>query len=101
MLKRITGRICLALLLLYGFVAVIFGFTVLQEWSSESAGLVLFGLLFLPGGVVMMSSALWLLACQRHRYTLPLWIGGLTSLCSAGIFAWVTLTEVLPCSGPA
>jgi hypothetical protein len=100
MSKRSVGRVLLALPLLYGLVPVLVGYLVLRDWAYESAPLVAFGALFLLGGAAMVSSALCLLV-TRGRSRRPLWIGGSLSLLSAGIFAWATLTDVLPCSGPA
>jgi len=85
--------------LLYGLVPVMVGCIVLREWAGKSAPLIVFGLLFFLGGTVMVSSALCLLA-NVGRSRLALWIGGIASIVNAGIFAWATLTDVLPCSGP-
>lgn len=97
--KRSVSGACLGLPLLYGLVPVIVGYVVLREWGAESAPLIVFGVLFLLGGTLMVSSALWLLATVG-RSLLPLWVGGIASLLNACIFAWVTLTDLLPCSGP-
>ena len=97
--KRSFGRACLGLPLLYGLVPVIVGCVVLRERAALSGPLIVFGLIFLVGGTVMVSSALWLFVTVG-RSRLPLWIGGIASIVNAGIFASVTLTEVLPCSGP-
>jgi hypothetical protein len=99
MRERSVGRACLGLPLLYGLVPVNVGCMVLREWTALSAPLVVFGVLFLVGGTVMISSALWLFVTVG-RSRLPLWIGGIASLLNAGIFTAVTLTDVLPCSGP-
>jgi hypothetical protein len=97
--KRRIGRACLGLPLLYGLVPVAVGCIVLREWAALSEPLVVFGVLCLVGGTVMVSSALWLfITVGRSR--LLLWIGGIASILNAGILASVTLTDVLPCSGP-
>jgi hypothetical protein len=97
--KRSVGGACLGLPLLYGLVPVIVGCIVLREWAALSAPLIVFGVLFLVAGTVMVSCALWLFVTVG-RSRLPLWIGGIGSILSAGILASVTLTDVLPCSGP-
>lgn len=97
--KRSIGRACVGVPLLYGLGIVIAGWMVLREWAALSSLLVVFGVVFLVGGTAMVSSALWLfVAVGRSR--VPLWIGGIASILNAGIFALVTLTGVLPCSGP-
>jgi len=97
--KRAFGRICLGLPLLYGLVPVIFASVALRKWVGVSNLVVLFCVLFFLGGIVMVSSALWLLV-SVGRARLPLWIGGMASILNAGILAWATLTDLLPCSGP-
>jgi hypothetical protein len=97
--KRSVGRACAGVPLLYGLVPVFVGCIVLREWAGESAPWILFGVLFLLAGTVMVSSALWSLVTVG-RSCLPLWIGGIASILNSGIFAWATLTDVLPCSGP-
>ena len=59
--KRRIACTCLALPLLYGLVPVVFGFRAGRESAAESAALIGFGVLFLLGGVAMVSSSLWLL----------------------------------------
>lgn len=97
--KRSVGRVCLGLPLLYGLIPVIVGSIVLRVSGALSAPLIVFGVLFLVGGTMMVSSALWLFVTVG-RSRIPLWIGGIASILNAGIFASVTLTDVLPCSGP-
>lgn len=97
--KRSLGRIWSALPLVYGIVPVLVGAAVLRRSQSESASLVAFGALFFLGGTIMMSSALWSLI-DSERSRLPLLICGFTSILSAALFAWATLSDVLPCSGP-
>jgi hypothetical protein len=96
--KRI-GRICLGVPLLYGLLPVLVGFFVLRERAAESVLLIFVGVLLFLGGTVMVSSTLWLLG-TLGRSRLPLWVGGIASILNASIFAWATLTNVLPCSGP-
>jgi hypothetical protein len=98
-MKRSSSHICLALLLVYGMVPVLVGYTVCREWAAESNVLAVLGVLLLLGGAAMVLSA-WLLVKQDDQHH-ALWVGGAASILSSGIFAWVTLTEVLPCSGPA
>ena len=97
--KRRFGRIGLGLPLLYGLVPIIFACVALRKWVGVSNLVVLFCVLFLMGGIVMVSSALWLLV-SLGRARLPLCIGGIASILNAGIFAWAILTDLLPCSGP-
>ena len=97
--KRSVGRVGLGLPLLYGLIPVFVGSIVLRESAALSAPLIVFGVLFLVGGTMMVSSALWLFVTVG-RSRIPLWIGGIASILNAGIFASVTLTDVLPCSGP-
>jgi hypothetical protein len=97
--KGSVGHACLGLPLLYGLVPVIVGCIVLIDRAALPAPLMAFGVLFLVGGTVMVSSALWLFV-SVGRSRLPLWIGGIASILNAGILASVTLTDVLPCSGP-
>jgi len=99
-MKRSISHICLALFLVYGMVPVLVGSSVSREWAAESTALAVFGVLFLLGGAAMVLSALWLVI-KKGRQHHALWIGGVASILSSGIFAWVTLAEVLPCSGPA
>jgi hypothetical protein len=98
-IPRRIGRVCLGLPLLYGLVAVIIGFILLREWAAESVPLIVFDVLFFLGGIVMVSSALWLLGTVGRSH-LPLWVGGIASIVNAAILAGATLTNVLPCSGP-
>jgi len=81
-------------------VPALVGYSVCREWAAGSNVLAVFGILFLLGGAAMVLSALRLVVKQDHQHQ-ALWIGGVASILSSGIFAWVTLTEVLPCSGPA
>jgi hypothetical protein len=96
--KRSLGLIWNALPLVYGIVPVLVGAAVLRRSQSESASLVAFGALFFLGGTIMMSSALWSLVDSER--SLPLLTCGVTSILSAALFAWATLSDVLPCSGP-
>jgi hypothetical protein len=97
--RRSVGGACLAVPLLYGLVPAIVGCVVLRERAAESALLVAFGGLFFIGGALMVSSAAWLLITVG-RSSVALWTGGISSILSAALFAGVTLTDVLPCSGP-
>jgi hypothetical protein len=97
--RRSVGGACLAVPLLYGLVPAIVGCVVLHERAAESALLVAFGALSFIGGALMVSSAAWLLITVG-RSSLALWTGGISSILSAALFAGVTLTDVLPCSGP-
>jgi hypothetical protein len=97
--RRSVGGACLGVPLLYGFVPAIVGCVVLPERAAESALLVVFGALFFTGGALMVSSAAWLLITVG-RSSLALWTGGVSSILNAALFAGVTLTDVLPCSGP-
>lgn len=99
MRKRSYGRFCLGLPLLYGLVPIIFGWIVLRRSAGASSSVICFSVLFLLAGIVMVSAALWLLV-SLGRSDLPLRIGGIASILNAGIFAWATLADVLPCSGP-
>jgi hypothetical protein len=97
--KRSVVRACLGIPLLYGLVPIIVGYLVLRESPSASALLVVFAALCLAGGIVMASSAFFLLVTLGRSSTAA-WTGGIASLLNAGLFAWVTFTDVLPCSGP-
>jgi uncharacterized membrane protein HdeD (DUF308 family) len=97
MRKPSLGSVGLAVLLFYGIVPMVFGLVILgRELASESLVLIVCGILFLLGGVVMLVSAIWSLGGKRR----PLWIGSGASLWSACVMASATLTNVLPCSGP-
>lgn len=95
-----VGRIALSLPLLFGILMVVGGYQIVREWASESAALILTGLLILFCGTAMMLSAVWLLASLGRKRT-PLWAGGLASLVCATVVSVSTMCHVLPCSGPA
>lgn len=90
----------LAVLLLYGIVPLLIGYFILREWAAERTALVVCGALFLVSGATMLLSALWLLV-GLGRQRRPLWTGGIACILSAGVLVGATLTDVLPCSGPA
>ena len=98
--SRSFGRASLGVLLLYGVLPVMFGIGYLIPWRSESLPLIVFAVLSPLGGVVMVSSGLWLLvtAGRSHR---ALWSGGIASILCAANLAWGVMTETVPCSGPA
>jgi hypothetical protein len=89
--KRNLGRVCLGLPLLYGLVPVIFGSIALCKWAGVSSYVIGFNLLFVLGGTVMVSSAIWLLF-SRGRVHLPFRIG--VSILDASIFAWAILADL-------
>lgn len=98
--KPSIGRMTLALPLLYGAAPALVGCGIMREWAAESTALVVSGAVLLLSGAIMVVSAVWLLISLGHRRS-PLWSGGLASLLSAGVFAAVTVSHMLPCSGPA
>ncbi len=97
--KPRIGIAALAVLLLYGIIPLLFAYFILREWAAERTVLVICGVLFLVSGVTMLVSALGLFV-SLGRWRKPLWAGGAASLVSAAVMVGVTLTDVLPCSGP-
>jgi hypothetical protein len=97
--KRSIGRVCLGVPLLYGVVPAVIGVVILREWEAFSVAVIVFAVLFFLGGMVMLSSLLWL-SGTVGRSRRPLWAGGIASIFNAIIFASVTVTDILPCSGP-
>jgi hypothetical protein len=89
----------LALLLLYGVVPAVMGYLVVSRFAAERTVLVVCGAILLLSGSIMLGSALWSIVSLGHQ-RLPLWTGSVASILSGGVLAGVTLTDVLPCSGP-
>jgi RsiW-degrading membrane proteinase PrsW (M82 family) len=93
------ARLALGLPLLYGLLPVAVVWVSLPRWDAFSMSIIAFVVMFAVGGIVMLSSLLWLLGTMGRART-PLWAGGIASLANAALFAFFTLTDILPCSGP-
>lgn len=94
------GRLALALLLLLGVVPAVAGYQIMRDWAAVQATLRLAGVAFALSGTTMLISAVWVFSTLGHRPA-PLWSGGIASIVFGSVLAAVTLTDVLPCSGPA
>ena len=101
MRKPSVGGMVLALLmLLFGLLMFLFGYSALSEWRSERATLIACGVVWILTGPAVFGSALWL-SVSLGRSPLALRIGGTAIVASGTVLATAAAVGVLPCSGPA
>lgn len=99
--KTSVGAMVLALLmLLFGVLMFLFGYSAVSEWRSERAALIACGVVWLLAGPAVFGSALWLFG-SLGRSPLALRIGGAAIVASGTVLATAAAVGTLPCSGPA
>jgi hypothetical protein len=101
MLKQTIGRICLAVLLLYGFIPFLFGYYyfLVPKWAAERIVLVACGAIFTLTGATMLASGVCLLGNLTDHRTAA-WAGGTASILSGAVLLGASFSRILPCSGP-
>jgi hypothetical protein len=98
---RVVVAIALAAgLLLFGFVVLSAGHSIVREWPSIDPALRTCGLVWILAGAVTIVAGLWVLgSLGRHR--IPLVVGGAATALAGTVLVVGLLTYVIPCSGPS
>ena len=97
---HLAALLFIPIFLLYGLLACAWGYSAWQDWSFISPGLRGFSILAGVTGPLMVVSSLWLLGSMGRR-PLTLQVGGLAATGFGVLQAVGSLTEIVPCSGPA
>lgn len=86
--------------LLYGVMGTGGGYSTLKEWPAISPALRGFAVLWLITGLAMLIAAVGL-SGSLGRHSPSLRVGGISAALFGFLRAGGSLTEIVPCSGPA
>jgi len=97
---RFAVLLFVPMFILYGVMGTGAGFSTLQEWTAISSALRGFALLWLITGPAMLLAAVGVLG-SLGRHSPSLRLGGISAALLGMLRAGGSLTEIVPCSGPA
>jgi TRAP-type C4-dicarboxylate transport system permease small subunit len=98
--RKVMVFLAALLMILFGLIASIGGYSVVHQWHFISAAYAACGVAWVLAGLVIFVAG-WELLASRGRRQIALWMGGTAIVVAGAVQVAGVLAHLIPCSGPS